>query len=116
MEDLSYSKDTMKDQEIVQQLLTQLDTVFCGGQAKARGVLVDAIVSTFNHDKHIQGSYSGPTVHEGDARVDLRDSVNNTIFFAGEATHQVTGMIHTSMETGQRAARQVLDSLNLLEA
>ena len=53
---------------------------------------------------------------EGDARRELARPVNSTLFFAGEATHPVTGMVHTAIDTGSRAAAEVLASLGRVAA
>jgi monoamine oxidase len=57
--------------------------------------------------------HSAPTVNEGNARDLVRQPVDGRVFFAGEHTHAITGMVHTAIDTGSRAAAEVLASLSL---
>eukprot|EP00042_Codosiga_hollandica_P051303 m.627978 g.627978 ORF g.627978 m.627978 type:complete len:745 (-) comp58255_c0_seq16:90-2324(-) len=98
--------------QLLNDLTSQLDHMFSPKSPRAAGLLVDAVVTSFNDAPYIRGAYSSPTVGEGDARKDLARPVNNKLFFAGEATHVLSGMVHTSIETGQRAAAEVLESLS----
>ncbi len=56
---------------------------------------------------------SVPTVNEGLSRSVLAEPVDNRLFFAGEATHMAPGMTHTAIDTGARAAGEVLASLGV---
>jgi len=48
-----------------------------------------------------------------DAQVELARSVESTLFFAGEATNTEghSGTVHGAISTGQRAAREIIESV-----
>lgn len=66
----------------------------------------------WNRDPFARGAYAWvPRGAEGSKRV-LAAPVDETLFFAGEATHEgSTGTVDGAIETGLRAAREVLASL-----
>lgn len=60
------------------------------------------------------GAYTYPSLHAevGDRDI-LAEPIDNTVFFAGEATHPaINPCMQAAMETGQRAAKQVLALMN----
>jgi monoamine oxidase len=73
------------------------------------------------HDWHgdpfFRGAYSYTPVKTRDARRTLATPVDDTLFFAGEATetggHE--GTAHGALASGQRAARQILSSAQARE-
>jgi monoamine oxidase len=62
-------------------------------------------------DPFARGAYSYLPVDALDARDELRRPVENTLFFAGEATAKGgwTGTVDGAIETGVRAAREILE-------
>jgi monoamine oxidase len=64
-------------------------------------------------DPFARGAYSYVAVGGGDARKVLGDPVDDTLFFAGEATSTdgQGGTVNGAFETGERAAREVLAAL-----
>ena len=71
--------------------------------------------SSWGRDPFARGSYSYAKVGRSDARAALAESVNDKIFFAGEACslHDFS-TAHGAYRTGIEAANQVLKTLDLL--
>ncbi len=71
------------------------------------------IVHDWHTDPFSRGSYSYVAVGGADARADLAGPVDDTLFFAGEATSTdgQGGTVNGALETGERAAREVAASL-----
>jgi monoamine oxidase len=71
------------------------------------------------HDWHgdpfFRGAYSYTPVKTRDARRTLASPVDDTLFFAGEATRQADTRVHGALASGQRAARQILSSAQASE-
>src|SRR5581483_293462 len=65
------------------------------------------------HDPHVRGAYSYIPVNGLDLPATLAAPVGNTLFFAGEATvaDAQTGTVFGALESGLRAARELLDVL-----
>jgi len=90
-------------------MLQELDDMF--GPNVASGSFEDAQIMNWTYEPYIQGTYSYPAVNEGDARDILAQPIGNKLFFAGEATHTKghIATIHGAIETGVRAAAEILD-------
>ena len=90
-------------------LLAGLDSAF-GGEASA--TFDAAEIADWTDDPFVGGAYSSPTPGSRAARNTLAAPLGR-LFFAGEATH--TGghyaTVHGAVETGERAAREVLELL-----
>jgi monoamine oxidase len=91
----------------VNQGLAELSAMF-GPAVRAtfiKGQLVD-----WSNDPWARGGYTYTPVGAGNARAELAQPVANTLFFAGEATstngHVAT--VHGAIETGRRAATEIL--------
>jgi monoamine oxidase len=68
-------------------------------------------VADWGAEPYIQGLYSYPTVRTTEGhREALARPLGGKIYFAGEATNTfgASGTVHGAMETGRRAAREVL--------
>ena len=94
---------------ILRAALDQLNVLF-GGRADPHGELVAAYVHDWMSDPFARGAYSYVTVGGGDAREVLARPLADTLFFAGEATASAEegGTVAGALESGFRAARQVL--------
>jgi monoamine oxidase len=87
----------------------------------ARAVVDRQIVASDTHDwaadPFARGAYSYVRVGGIDAQAVLASPIEDTLFFAGEATelagHQAT--VHGALFAGQRAADEVLNSLSRAE-
>jgi monoamine oxidase len=64
-------------------------------------------------NEYIRGAYSYPKVGMGNAREVIREPIESTIYYAGEATH-IKGhasTVHGALEEGEDAARRILETL-----
>jgi monoamine oxidase len=84
-------------------------------RAVVDGVLVAWETHDWEADPFARGAYSYVRVGGMGAQAVLASPVENTLFFAGEATelagHHAT--VHGALFAGQRAADEVLHSLNI---
>jgi monoamine oxidase len=77
-----------------------------------RATIHDAWLHDWRHDPFARGAYAFPLVGGASAGVALARAVEDTLFFAGEATSEdYAGTVEGAIETGQRAAERVLRSL-----
>jgi monoamine oxidase len=84
-----------------------------GEPALAREAFESAATHDWSNDPFTRGAYSYVTVGGGKARSVLGSPVDDTLFFAGEATSTdgQGGTVNGAFETGTRAAREVVISL-----
>jgi monoamine oxidase len=77
-----------------------------------RSRLVASHYKNWTDDPHIRGAYSYIPVNGLDLPQVLAAPIAGTLFFAGEATvaDAQTGTVFGAMESGLRAAREILDS------
>jgi monoamine oxidase len=89
-------------------ILAQLDA--CFGEGVASGSLINSRITDWGAERWFRGAISYPKLYTTDARGILAEPVANRVFFAGEATHPKGhfGTVHGAMETGLRAAKEVL--------
>jgi monoamine oxidase len=84
-----------------------------GARADAVGRDVEAwYVHDWSADHFARGAYSYARVKGLEARRTLAEPVEKTLFFAGEAadTEGHAATVHGAIASGQRAARQILES------
>ena len=104
----------MRDEERIAAALKQLDEMFAD---RASPSYVDALQFDWGQDPFIRGGYSHPALTESrDTRVDIASPLDNVVFFAGEATgrpsmYEVGQTVHGAIDSGCRAANEVLSSL-----
>lgn len=106
------SASSMAESAVVQQFLQQLDRIFGSVPANqpATDALVKSHIADWSKEPYVGGCYSHPSLgaHLGD-RLALAESVQGTVFFAGEATHAaVNPCLQAAFETGEQAAREML--------
>jgi monoamine oxidase len=67
-------------------------------------------IADWQSDPFSGGAYSYVPVNAGDARKELAQSIQDTLFFAGEATHfeGQSGTVAGALATGIRAAEEVI--------
>jgi monoamine oxidase len=66
-------------------------------------------ISDWQADSYARGAYAFATVGGADASKRMAEPVEDTLYFAGEATHSgYTGTVAAAIASGQRAAAQVL--------
>ena len=78
--------------------------------------LQSAHLHDWQTDPFSRGAYSYVKVGGGNAEHDLGLSVENTLFFAGEATDVTghNGTVHGAIASGRRAAREVVEGTGSL--
>lgn len=92
------------ERTLVRAALASVESVF----GKASG-LAAAHVQDWQHDPLSRGGYSYVLVNGDGAREDLAAPIDDTIFFAGEATDSdEAGTVAGALRSGQRAAREVV--------
>ena len=81
------------------------------GQPDLAKACVQAKRVCWAHEPFTRGAYAHIPPGAADARLDLAQPVDDVLFFAGEATAHDTNpqTVHGAIESGWRAARQVLD-------
>lgn len=91
--------------------LQDLDEAF-NGQATPK--LTESYIMDWSKENFIKGAYSYPKPGSEGAREILAAPIDNKVYFAGEATHTEGhfGTVHGAMETGYRAAYEVLKSIS----
>lgn len=77
-----------------------------GATERARAEFSNAAVHDWDDDPFSRGAYSYVTVGGGDARARLAAALDDTLFFAGEATstNGQGGTVNGALQTGERAA------------
>lgn len=101
---------TKSDTQILETGLRSVGRLVGVSTAKLRGRLEDHRVANWQNDPFSRGAYSYVAVGGLDAVKDLAQPIDDTLFFAGEAT-QYQGMSATvagAIQTGWRAADEVL--------
>ncbi|GAX76666.1 hypothetical protein CEUSTIGMA_g4112.t1 [Chlamydomonas eustigma] len=108
----------MPESTAIASFLGQLDSIFGTPEAPkpATHNLAAGVVYDWSKNDFVKGGYSYPSLGalRGD-RESLAAPVAGTVFFAGEATSTALNpCVQGAMDTGRRAATQVLASLQLL--
>jgi len=109
-EQAEYLTSLGTDTEITTALLQELDTMYNG---QATTSFIASHVQNWTTNPFIKGAYSYSTVGMGNARQIAAQSVNDKLFFAGEAMN-VNGHHQTvqgAIETGYREVINVLNSI-----
>jgi monoamine oxidase len=99
------------ESQIVQQALMSLRPVF-GAKPHDEFELEAAYLHNWQSDPFALGAYSYVTVGGGNARRSLAAPLEDTLFFAGEATdtEEEAATVAGALQSGIRAAREVSDS------
>ncbi len=101
------------DAQIIHQAMESLELIF-GGRAHGKLELESAHIHNWQRDPFARGAYSYVSVGNSKARAALAAPLQDTLFFAGEATDTegeaatVTG----ALQSGTRAGREVNESLD----
>ncbi|TMH71323.1 MAG: FAD-dependent oxidoreductase, partial [Betaproteobacteria bacterium] len=92
--------------KLVDAALASVESVFGKG---VRGHLAAAYAQDWMRDPYSRGGYSYVLVGGKGAREELAAPIDDTIFFAGEATDsEEAGTVAGALRSGIRAAREVL--------
>jgi monoamine oxidase len=90
-------------------LVAALRTVEAVFGKKINGQLASALVQDWHADRYSRGGYSYVRVGGAGARESLAEPLDDTLFFAGEATDaDEAGTVAGALRSGQRAALQIL--------
>jgi monoamine oxidase len=66
-------------------------------------------VSDWQSDPYARGAYAFVLVGGADAAQEMSQPIDQTLYFAGEATHPgYAGTVAAAIASGRRAARQIL--------
>ena len=98
--------------ELVRQALAILCSIF-GEEARVESQLTAAYLHDWQHDPFACGAYSYVTVGGGHARQALAANLEDTLYFAGEATdlEGEAGTVAGALQSGRRAAREIMSKL-----
>ena len=96
--------------KILDAALASLGAIFAVGGRRLRGLLLAAHFHDWRRDPFSRGAYSYQTVGGASAPSRLAQPIENTLFFAGEATQaQTSGTVPAAILSGRRAARRALE-------
>jgi len=97
------------EEAAIPELLAELDSIY-NGQATA--TFQDARIMNWLREPYVLGAYSFSSLGIGNKRQALATSVNDRLFFAGEATHTEGHFqtVHGALETGEREFERILAS------
>jgi monoamine oxidase len=95
--------------QLVRKALASLEKLF-GKELDVTAELRGYYYHDWQQDPFARGAYSYVTVGASAARAELAQPIENTLFFAGEATDAEEGTVTGALQSGVRAAREVLAS------
>ena len=103
----------LSDDEICQRALISLARVFHRPVEHCREELVHAYTHNWENDAYARGAYSYVAQGGSDTQRELAAPIDNTLFFAGEATNFAGhhGTVHGAIASGYRAAEEIVSSL-----
>jgi monoamine oxidase len=98
---------------VVEQALSSLGSALKIRPGRLASLLEDAYFHDWQNDPFSRGAYSYGAVGSDGAQRDLASPLENTLFFAGEATDTTghNGTVHGAIVSGHRAASQILRGL-----
>jgi monoamine oxidase len=98
---------------VVERALHSLAAALKTRRSRLESLLDDAYFHDWQDDRFSCGAYSYGAVGSDGAQRDLGSSIENTLFFAGEATDTTghNGTVHGAIASGHRAASQILRGL-----
>lgn len=98
------------DEAITAALLQELDLMYRG---QATASFLDSYVQNWTTNPFVKGAYSYSTIGMGNAREIAARSIDNRIYFAGEAmnTNGHHQSVHGASETGYREVMKILNDL-----
>ncbi|HEY9084416.1 MAG TPA: NAD(P)/FAD-dependent oxidoreductase [Candidatus Tyrphobacter sp.] len=102
------------NEELIERALDGFGALF-GEPALARREFVGGVMRDWGGDAFARGAYSYVAVAGGNARTVLASPVDDTLFFAGEATSSdgQGGTVNGALETGERAAWEAAGALGV---
>jgi monoamine oxidase len=97
---------------VVERSLQTLSTLLRVSKSELEKILEDALVHDWQADPFSLGAYSYGKVGANEAQQVLAEPVQDTLYFAGEATDTTgnNGTVYGAITSGYRAAKQILDA------
>ena len=104
----------LKEQQILNAGLTTLAKLFTKEKSELRGMLRSQHLHVWQTDPYSRGSYSYVGVGGTNAPRELAATLEDTLYFAGEATAADGhfGTVHGALQSGYRAAEEILRSIS----
>jgi monoamine oxidase len=100
------------ESEIVDKAVQALATIFGISESELRGYITKTYFHNWEKDAYTRGAYAYVPVNGIEHQLNLAKPVRDTLFFAGEATSLGNiGTVHGAIQSGQRAAREILTAL-----
>jgi monoamine oxidase len=100
--------------QVLNLAIESLRQIFGIPETKLRELLVASYTHDWHYDPFACGAYAYLPVGGLDAQNELARPVDDTLFFAGEATSVGhIGTVHGAIETGRRAAKEILNAESL---
>jgi monoamine oxidase len=98
------------ESELVSKALYSLSNIFDVDLKQLESLLVKSYTYNWMNDPFTLGAYSYDTINDTANKQLLKQPIDNTIFFAGEALHEgpETGTVEAALTTGRAAAQQIL--------
>jgi len=106
-----------EDQQVYDMLLEELDDLYTGNASRlvVRNIegVIKGVVMDWMAEPYIKGSYSYPKVGSTLSRETLALKVQDTLFFAGEATSVEGdfGTVQGALESSERVTQEILEVL-----
>ncbi len=99
----------LADTELMREAIITLSEFFGKSEKLARENCIGFFRHNWTRDPFSRGAYSYPAVDTADVPQQLSTPINDTIFFAGEATAKSgqEGTVHGAIASGLRAVRQM---------
>jgi monoamine oxidase len=102
----------LSQDELLNEALKSLQVIFGVSESWLRQLLISSHTHNWSSDPFTRGGYAYLPVGGLKAQQTLARSVNKVLFFAGEATSVGhVGTVHGAIESGLRAAKEILKSL-----
>jgi monoamine oxidase len=102
----------LSQDELLEEALQSLQVIFGVSESWLRQLLVSSHTHNWSSDPFTRGGYAYLPVGGLKAQQTLARSVDKVLFFAGEATSVGhVGTVHGAIESGLRAAKEILKSL-----
>ena len=100
------------DDEILSKAVQSLSQIFSVTESELRRRITRSHFHNWGNDGYTRGGYTYLPVNGIEHQLNLAKPVNDTLFFAGEATSAGNvGTVHGAIQSGQRAAREILTAL-----
>lgn len=97
--------------KVLNAAIGSLQQIFGVPEAKLRELLVASYTHDWHSDPFARGAYAYLPVGGLEAQNELARPVDDTLFFAGEATSVGhIGTVHGAIETGRRVAKEILNA------